>query len=114
MNKETEMTMTTNQTTVPSYNNCFTLGAKSKRDNGAIIKVPAFIDSDGYPAKLWGGKGGALSRYYSLSYDRAKNILERYLNGSKRVRCCFAHKLRKPFTQSAKKKKRLSGPFKTS
>ena len=28
--------------------------------------------------------------------------------------CCFAHKLRKPFTQSAKKKKRLSGPFKTS
>ena len=30
------------------------------------------------------------------------------------VRCCFAHKLRKPFTQSAKKKKRLSGPFKTS
>ena len=86
MNKETEMTMTTNQTTVPSYNNCFTLGAKSKRDNGAIIKVPAFIDSDGYPAKLWGGKGGALSRYYALSYDRAKNILERYLNGSKRVR----------------------------
>ena len=75
-----------NQTTVPSYNNCFTLGAKSKRDNGAIIKVPAFIDSDGYPAKLWGGKGGALSRYYALSYDRAKNILERYLNGSKRVR----------------------------
>ena len=51
----------------PCYNNCFTLGAKSKRDNGAIIKVPAFIDSDGYPAKLWGGKGGALSRYYSLS-----------------------------------------------
>ena len=85
MNKEVNTNTNNNQTTVPSYNNCFTLGAKSKRDNGAIIKVPAFIDSDGYPAKLWGGKGGALSRYYSLSYDRAKNILERYLNGSKRV-----------------------------
>lgn len=85
MNKETEMTMTTNQTTVPSYNNCFTLGGKSKRENGAIIKVPMFIDSDGYPAKLWGGKGGALGRYYALSYDRAKQILERYLNGNKRV-----------------------------
>ena len=67
MNKETEKKTINNQTTVPSYNNCFTLGAKSKRDNGAIIKVPAFIDSDGYPAKLWGGKGGALSRYYLLS-----------------------------------------------
>ena len=86
MNKEVNTNTNNNQTTVPGYNNCFTLGAKSKRDNGAIIKVPAFIDSDGYPAKLWGGKGGALSRYYALSYDRAKNILERYLNGSKRVR----------------------------
>ena len=31
-----------------------------------------------------------------------------------KARCCFAHKLRKPFTQSAKKKRRLRGPFKTS
>ena len=86
MNKETEKKTNNNQTTVPSYNNCFTLGAKSKRDNGAIIKVPAFIDSDGYPAKLWGGKDGTLGRYYALSYKRATQILERYLNGNKRVR----------------------------
>lgn len=49
------------------------------------MKVPMYIDSDGYPAKLWGGKGGVLSRYYSLTYDRAKQILERYLSGNKRV-----------------------------
>ena len=61
------MNMTTNQTAAPSYNNCFTLGGKSKRENGAIIKVPMFIDSDGYPAKLWGGRGGTLGRYYALS-----------------------------------------------
>ena len=41
-----------NPTTDNHYNNCFTLGGKSKRENGAIIKVPMFIDSDGYPAKL--------------------------------------------------------------
>ena len=29
-----------NPTTVNHYNNCFTLGGKSKRENGAIIKVP--------------------------------------------------------------------------
>ena len=75
-----------NPTTVNHYNNCFTLGGKSKRENGAIIKVPMFIDSDGYPAKLWGGRGGTLGRYYALSYERATQILERYLNGNKRVR----------------------------
>lgn len=78
--------LTNNETAQAGYNSCFTLGGKSKRDNGAIIKVPMFIDSNGYPAKLFGGKGGALSRYYSLSYKRAKNILERYLSGNKRVR----------------------------
>ena len=86
MNMETEKEMTINQTVAPSYNNCFTLGGKSKNENGGTIKVPMFIDSNGYPAKLWGGKGGVLSRYYALSYDRAKRILERYLSGNKRVR----------------------------
>ena len=68
------------------YNNCFTLGAKSKNENGAPVKVPVFIDRDGCPMKLWGGRGGTLGRYYALSYERATQILERYLNGNKRVR----------------------------
>lgn len=67
------------------YNNCFVLGGKSK-NNGKPIKVPMFIDKDGYPAKLWGGKNGTLRRFYEMSYEQASRTLNAYLNGSKRVK----------------------------
>ena len=65
------------------YNNCFTLGAKSKNENGAPVKVPVFIDRDGCPMKLWGGKEGSLSRSYELSYKQACRTLNTYLNGKR-------------------------------
>lgn len=68
------------------YNNCFVLGGKSKNENGAPVKVPMFIDKYGYPAKLWGGKVGALHRFYEMSYEQACRTLNAYLNGSKRVK----------------------------
>ncbi len=66
------------------YNNCFTLGAKSKRDNGAIIKLPAYIDKYGYAAKLFDGKDGRLRRFYELSYEQACRTLDHYLKSPKR------------------------------
>lgn len=65
------------------YNNCFTLGAKSKNENGAPVKVPVFIDRDSCPMKLWGGKEGSLSRSYKLSYEQACRTLNTYLNGKR-------------------------------
>lgn len=41
-------------------------------------------------------------------------LLKQIFSGTPHVPCSFAHKLRKPCTQSAKKKKRLSGHFKTA
>lgn len=73
-------------TSKTQYNNCFTLGGKSKNENGAPVKVPMFIDKYGYPAKLRGGKGGALHRFYEMSYEQASRTLNAYLNGSKRVK----------------------------
>ncbi|MCI8539089.1 MAG: hypothetical protein HFF18_10590, partial [Oscillospiraceae bacterium] len=45
-----------------------------------------FIDKYGYPAKLRGGKGGTLHRFYEMSYGQASRTLNAYLNGSKRVK----------------------------
>ena len=75
-----------NPTTDNHYNNCFTLGGKSKRENGAIIKVPMFIDKHGYVEKLWGGKAGPLRGLYALTYEQARRTLSTYLNGTKRVK----------------------------
>lgn len=68
------------------YNNCFTLGGKSRNKDGKPVKVPMFIDKYGYPAKLRGGKGGTLHRFYEMSYGQASRTLNAYLNGSKRVK----------------------------
>lgn len=73
-------------TSKTQYNNCFTLGGKSKNENGAPVKVPVYIDRDGCPMKLWGGKDGALHRFYEMSYEQASRTLNAYLNGSKRVK----------------------------
>ncbi|MCM1149394.1 MAG: PriCT-2 domain-containing protein [Butyricicoccus sp.] len=70
----------------PQYNNCFTLGGKSKSEKGNPIKVPMFIDSDGYVKRLWEGKDGQLSCLYSLPYENAKRTLDTYLNGQRRTK----------------------------
>ena len=55
-----------------TYNHCFVLGGKSKSGSGEqskTIKVPMYIDGQGRPQKLFGGKDGELYRYYELSYE---------------------------------------------
>lgn len=53
-------------------------------------------------------------QYNIISYMLKPLTVKGLVEELKIIRCSFAHKLRKPCTQSAKKKKRLSGPFKTS
>lgn len=55
-----------------TYNHCFVLGGKSKSGSGEqskTIKVPMYIDGQGRPKKLIGGKDGKLYRHYELSYE---------------------------------------------
>lgn len=55
-----------------TYNHCFVLGGKSKSGSGEqrkTIKVPMYIDEQGWPQKLFGGKDGKLHQYYELSYE---------------------------------------------
>jgi len=66
------------------YNNCFVLGGKS-RNNGKLIKVPMFINKDGEPKKLYGGKSGEQKQYYELTYEQANRTLNTYLRGDKRT-----------------------------
>lgn len=70
-------------TSKTQYNNCFVLGGKCKNEDGKPVKVPVFIDRDGCPMKLWGGKEGSLSRFYELSYEQACRTLNTYLNGKR-------------------------------
>lgn len=57
-----------------TYNNCFTLGCKSKKEDGSYKKIPAYIDQNGTPMKLYGGKGDKLRRFYELPYEQAKEL----------------------------------------
>lgn len=63
----------------PSYNNCFTLGCKSKLKDGSITKLPAYIDRDGTPRRLAGSKDGKLCRFYELTYEQAKQMVDTYM-----------------------------------
>lgn len=69
-----------------NYNNCFVLGGKSKTENGKLIKVPMYIDQNGEPRKLYGGKNSDLQHFYELSFEQANQTLHDYLNGTKRTK----------------------------
>ena len=71
-----------------TYNHCFVLGGKSKCGSGEqskTIKVPMYIDGQGKPKKLFGGKDDELYRYYELSYEQAVQTLNEYWQGDKRT-----------------------------
>ena len=63
----------------PSYNNCFTLGGKSKKEDGSYTKVAGYIDRTGTPMKLHGGKDGKLRRFYELTYEQAKQMVDAHM-----------------------------------
>lgn len=67
------------------YNNCFTLGGKSKKD-GKAVKIPMFVNAHNFVERLWGGKGGYLHRFYELPYEKARQTLNVYLKNGKRVK----------------------------
>ena len=66
----------------PSYNNCFTVGCKSKNEDGSYGKIAAYFDPRfGIPRKLFGGVDGKMRRYYKMTYGQAKQAIETYLQG---------------------------------
>lgn len=66
----------------PSYNNCFTVGCKSKNEDGSYGKIAAYFDPRfGIPRKLFGGVDGKMRRYYKMTYEQAKQAIETYLQG---------------------------------
>ncbi|WP_304433062.1 PriCT-2 domain-containing protein [Acutalibacter muris] len=68
------------------YNNCFVLGSKMwNTEKKRLIKVPMYIDSKGWPKKLYGGKDGELRKFYELSYEEADQALKGYWAGRKRA-----------------------------
>ena len=67
-----------------TYNNCFTLGCKSKKEDGSYKKIPAYIDQNGTPMKLYGGKGDKLRRFYELPYEQAKEMVDAYMKKEER------------------------------
>ena len=79
-------TVLSNNPPAPTYNNCFVLGCKSKNDEGKPVKVPAYIDRNGTPQRLYGGKDGPLRSLYEMTYEQAQQILDGYMSGGKRTR----------------------------
>lgn len=73
------------QESEPHYNSCFTLGGKTRTQEGALIKVPMYIDEAGQLGKLHGGVDGELRRFYGMTYENACGELLKYLQGNRRT-----------------------------
>lgn len=63
---------------MPTYNNCFVLGCKSKSNDNQTIKTPLYITPNNFAERLYGGKNDKLRPYYELSYEQAKQTVDNY------------------------------------